>query len=725
MPKRTTKTHSLGYEDQDSSWMRALFAPKSVALIGATPDLTRAPAGRLLAYLDNFGYRGRVLPVNPKYDRIASRKCYASVEELPSAPDLALICLRAELVPQELARVLKCGVGAAMIFAGGFSETGLAGRRLQTRIEHVAADYPNVPILGPNCQGIANFRSHFVANFSGSIGVATSEAGPVAVLSQSGAIAGRIFRTAFLQGLRFSYVVSTGNEVCVDLSDCIEYVSRDETVKVIACYLEGSSRGSKLRSCLLRARERGKEVIVLKPGISEGSRRAIHSHTNALVGSDDVFDAVFEAAGALRARSIAETITIMSALAGRELTLPRRHRARVLILSPSGGGGALLADACSQEGLEIPGLPKHAQQRFREILPEYASTNNPIDFSDAWVADPEILVRLASLAADDQAIDAILLFLGQGTSKSPALHSKAKASVILANRASKGKAFVVGWPVDLGDDVRELRSAGVTVFASEAECALALRAVTQPVVIKPLLAAAAPRQVGVQWSDWFTAHSGNPVLSLHDSMELLESQGLTAAPGKLVRSFAEGREFAREVGFPVLLKAEFADLVHRTDLNGVSGTIQSAQHLRRSYAQFIRTFGNHRGFLGLSVHKVIRGIEVFVGLKVDPVFGPVIVVANGGKLVELLDDKCIFLPPVARSEVAQTIRRTPLGQLLSGYRGGSRAKIGALCDVVTRLGDLALQIHPYVENVDLNPVMVNERTAVVVDAKVSIRRGNT
>ncbi|MBU2550320.1 MAG: CoA-binding protein [Proteobacteria bacterium] len=397
--------------------LNPLFNPGQIAVIGATPDLTRI-GGRPIMYLLEAGYQGGIHPVNPKYDHISGLPCYAKVSDVPGEVDLAVIALPGPLVRPAIEDCAAKGVSAAIIFSAGFAETGEAGARAEKDIVDLARSH-GMRVLGPNCLGMFNVSRDIYTTFSIGIQTGRPKKGRLGFVTQSGAFGSHVFSLAREQQVGLSYWMATGNEADVDVADCIAFLASDPGTDVIACYIEGCKDGEKLLAAFEAARANRKPVIMLKVGRTEAGRRAALSHTAALVGDDEVYQAVFRQKGVYRARTIEEFMDVASACT----LLPFPQGDRIAVFTVSGGVGILMADQIAENGLHLPETPQEVQKRLLEVLP-FAAVENPIDVTGQIVNQPTLLRDFMDIVLGSGAFDMSVSFLAHGGLSVPVMENQ-------------------------------------------------------------------------------------------------------------------------------------------------------------------------------------------------------------------------------------------------------------------------------------------------------------
>jgi len=693
-----------------------VFRPRAIAVVGASDDPVKI-GGRPLAFLLRHGYPGRVFPVNPSRATVQGLPAFASVAAIPEGVDLAIVVVPAERVEESLEAAAARGIRAAIVFSSGFAEVGEAGRVAQGRLRALA-ERTGMRIIGPNCQGFAHLPSRLVATFASPFLDTGLAIGPIAMVSQSGAMAGMIYEMARAAGLGLNYWVSTGNEADVQAAEILGEVVEDPETRVALSYLEDVKDAARLRAALARAHRRGVPVFVLKSGRSAAGRRAASSHTGALAGEDAVYDAVFADWGAIRCADPAELLALPQAFLRY-----REAGSRVAILSNSGGLGVLSVDLCVDLGLVPAEFTGETTAVLRAALPDFAAAANPVDLTARMLTDPAMLSRVLPALEADPGVDAIVFqiaLLGAATDLGRLVADVAA----VAGRTSK----VVAVSCPQRPVVDAFRAGGVLAFE---DASLALRSLAclaratarrprwlertgatppPPPPAPPVPAGRGPRQFLNEW----------------ESQRLLAPFGLPLVDTVFVTAATAAPDAADQVGYPVVVKICSAALPHKSDVGGVvlglpdRGAV--AEACRRIEAE-VRERAPGAVTEGFLVQRQGRGaLELALGVKTDPIFGPVVLVGSGGVLIEVLRDFRLLLPPIDAAAAEEALRSLRIGPLWDGVRGGAPLDLAAAVDLLQRLGTAARGLGSVVSEIDLNPVLVGRRGegVTVLDALVRL-----
>ncbi len=699
-----------------TSPISSLLTPRSIALVGASDDVTRI-GGRPLRYLREAGYQGAIYPVNPKHQVVQGLKSYNSILDLPESPDVAVLAVPAS---GTLAAVRDCaerGVKVATIFSAGFAETDESGRAIQAEIAEIAAR-SGLRLLGPNCLGAFNSRIGYYGTFSAILDGALIEPGPVAVVSQSGAYGSHIAHLARQRGLGISYWVTTGNESDIDVAEALRWVVEQPDVNVVMAYAEGIRDSRTFIEALEIARQRKKAIVLMKVGRSEVGAHAVSSHTAALAGSDAVFDAVFRQFGVWRAKTTAEQLDIAYACArGR---YPSSNRLGIFTLS--GGFGIQMADDAQEAGLDVAPMPEAAQDELKVMLP-YASPRNPVDATAQALTDLPLMTRYMSTMLEKGSYDFFTGIFGAGPA-SPTFAGKLRDALEAASAASKNTilSLTMSAPRDI---VRSYEDKGFLVHEDGTALMTALGALVHF------------RQSFDRRDSALPVASGKPVsfltpsLSEHVAKRILAEIGIPFPDEILCTEGEDAGAVASRVGFPVVLKIASPDIAHKTEIGGVVVGVKDEQEARAAAAAILERAGKAQPAAkidGILVAPMIgEGLEVIAGVARDPVFGPVVMFGLGGIFVEVLKDVTFRVAPFGVEEATRMIRDIRGRSMFDGVRGKAPTDIGPLAQLLSSLSVFAATNADTIESIDLNPIRLLEDGArpVALDALIVPRISRT
>lgn len=695
--------------------LHSLFDPRAVAVVGASPDLTK-PGGRCLAILRKFGYAGRVYAINSRYQAIGDIPCLPDLESLPEPIELVILLVPAKAVPDYLRASGRAGAKAAVICTSGFAEAGESGIALQHDLVDAAREF-GIAVLGPNCLGMVDLHSGFAATFSTAFAddIAT-KAGPIAFISQSGAMGAAVFYLAQLEGIGFGKFLSTGNEAVQDFSDFLEHIAGDPNVSLILGYMEGIRDGRRFVSAARRAHAAGKHVGILKVGRSDAGRQAAQSHTGALVGSNQVFDAAFRRSGILPVADIRGLIDLGVVLPGR---WPAQGN-RVGIVSSSGGAGVMLTDKSAAAGLVVPALSSATRNALAKVLPPFVGMANPVDYGPVY-GDPSAIRQCIDLTGADESVDMLLFFLGL----SPAMSGIIEP--ILAEAQEKlRKPIIATWLGGPPKALARLRELGVPTFdditrAVEAALQVARTARPLPVIEIAQTPATRARADETRSNLRHFIREGRDTLTEREVKTLLARYGIPVVEEAFASSAREAADAAERFGRPVAIKAEAPSLVHKSDAGAVklavhpSAAAQAYQDVTKAAARAVGS----TGVRGAVVQPMVEpGVEILAGLRWDRQFGATVTLGLGGVTSEVLADVTTELAPVDRGLALEMITRLRGAALLGAFRGAAPRDTTALADMLVALAQFAVDAGELISELDLNPVMSHAEGCgcTVVDA---------
>ena len=707
----------------------ALFNPRSVAIIGATDDPTRI-GGRPLRYLKESGFRGEVWPVNPRRQRVQGIETRPDIGKVPGVIDVAIVAVPAASTLETIEACAERGVRAAVVFTSGFAETDAAGAARQRRMGEIARA-SGMRILGPNCLGAYNASIGFHATFSTVLDLERLRPGPVAIVSQSGAYGSHLGLLARRRRIDVGLWVTTGNECDVAVPECIAWMAARPEIEVVAAYAEGIRDGGALLASLDAARAERKAVFVLKAGRSQAGAEAALSHTAALAGEDAVFDAVLAQHGIVRTDTIEEMLD--ATYAASFGVLPRSRR--IGIMTISGGAGVMMADEAAALGLEIAPMPVSAQRRLtREIA--FCTPRNPVDVTAQVFNAPHLVSDFLDSMLDDGGYGAVVVFFSYVASvefmAQPIRDALARA------RERYPQRLIVLCMVGSDETIAPFEALGVPVFEDPVR---AVRAVSALVRVAEGLArgpgADADRSPGHrqprtgvlalrsgEGADTGDAESLDTStrpscaylgelftgsrLDEHQATRLLASWGIPAVEGHVARTAGEAEHAAELIGAPAAVKLLSPDIRHKTEMGGVALGVVPEHAASEHDALVARARASHPDaeIRGTLVAPMVIGVECILGVRNDPVFGPVVMAGSGGVLAEVLEDVAFRRAPIDETEAKRMIAELRGARVLEGTRGRPRCDIDALAGAIAALSRFAAAHSHLVESVDINPFVV-------------------
>jgi acyl-CoA synthetase (NDP forming) len=675
-----------------------LFAPRSIALVGASGD-PRKFGGRPLAALRRHGFEGDLFVVNPRHTEVQGAPSVPSAADLPMGLDLAVLLVPAEEVVPAMRALVEREIGAAVVMAGGFRETGADGEERQDELAALAAR-AGIRVLGPNCPGFVNLR-HRVACSSSAF--ATREEmwdGPIAFVVESGAVAGIVADRAFDRGIGVGTAICTGNQADVTTGDAIRYLTHDGGTRAIGLFLERVTPD--LVDALRDARAAGVGVAALKVGRSETGRAVVAVHTAGLVGSDRTFDAICASLGVVRVDDYDELLETAWLLA----TVPEPGR-RLAVVGASGGMNTILADAADAEGLQLPELAAATVERIRNIVPSFGSAANPVDISSVLVTDPGSLGAALSTLADDPGVDGLLVTIGDHP---PAL-SEMLADSLIAAVAAAQHPVTVQWSAGAlsAAGIWRLNRAGVPVLESPVR---AVRAIARAMAAATARAVAATEPLAIDV----------PLpASESQAKEALERAGVVT-PRRLVCADPEGVSQAlgtMDLGASVVVKADCVGAAHKTESGAVRVGIarEDAARVAREVWESARARIGEDRVRGVIVEEMVRPVaELLVSAVRDPTGVTVVVVGAGGELVEVLAETACRIAPLSEEDALAMLDGLRVARLLDGVRGRPAGDRRAVARAIVAIARLALA--DQVALIEVNPLAATPDGAVALDAVI-------
>jgi acyl-CoA synthetase (NDP forming) len=692
------------------SRLKAALDPRSIAIIGASENPNKV-GGRPVHYLDKFGFKGKIFPINPSRPEVQGHKCYPSLKDLPEAPEMVIVAVAGDNAIGAVEDCAARGVKVAVVMASGFGEVDAVAGKAKERHMVEVAHKAGMRIVGPNSQGLANFGTGAIASFSTMFMDMDRAEGHVAMLSQSGALS--TVPVGFLRqkGIGVRHTHATGNDADITVGELAIAVAEDPEVKLLLLYLESIPEKKYLEELAAVALDRDLPIIALKSGRSEAGRQAAQSHTGALANEDRVVDAFFEHHGIWRAPDMRGLVE------ATELYLKgwKPKGRRLVAISNSGAVCVMTADAATSVGMPMAKLAPETDKKLKGILPSFATTTNPIDLTAALLSNSRLFGDILPVIAEDPAADAFLIGVPVA---GPGYDVEAFARDTAAFGKQTGKPLVVAATQKSVAD--EFAAKGTTVFPTEVEAVSALH---QFLAHHELMARTRARSGMHGKPSASVAITGaTTMLNEADSLALLAERGIPVVPHRLCRSRAEAVAAFEAIGGPVVVKGCSADIAHKSELGLVKLGVKTRDEAGDVYTQMEEIIRKHGArFDGVIVAAMAGGRrEIMIGAHRDPVFGPVVAVGDGGKYVEIFRDTTLLLPPFGLADVKDALGRLRIAPLFAGVRGEPPMDVDALSDTIVKIGALMADPAANVMSLDLNPVMLDsaDKGCVVVDAVV-------
>ncbi|MGA7813888.1 acetate--CoA ligase family protein [Caballeronia sp.] len=677
-----------------------LMRPRSVAVIGASADLAKT-SGRPVAYLQKHGFDGQIYPVNPRYQTISGLACYPDVASLPEAPDVGIVLLGAERAHSAVRELAKRGTSAAIVLASGYSETGEEGARRQAELMEAAGA---MRILGPNTIGLVNLTDSITLSASGALETGALPVGGIGVVSQSGGILGSLLSRAAARGIGLSKLVSTSNEVDLDMADFVDYLVDDEATSVIALYMEGLRHPDRFAKAALRAAAAGKPIVVFKIGRSESGARSAVSHTGALAGADRMYDALFDQLGVIRAETFSDLLDIPAALATRRILTGKR----IAILTSTGGAGTLVTDSLGMVDFETPAPDQETATALRALQTgDHAVLDrNPIDVTLAGL-QPDLLRGAIRTLLASPGYDAVVVIVGSSGLAMPDL----MAGAIRDSLPGSSKPLLSFVSPHAPEITALLNRQDIPAFVTPESVASALGAMWKYSENHRRVAASAERMpmdlVAPVVLDILPEGSLNEA----EAKTLFARFGVPSVRERVVTNAQEAQAAARELGGKVVLKLLSNEITHKSEVGGVAVGV-STDEIGARLARMCDEVQTHTGSVpkAFLVQEMVRdGVELILGLHRDSL-GTAILLGMGGVTAELFKDTTMKLLPAAaplsRDDALAMLQSLKTWSLLDGYRGRPRADVDAAVSAIVAFSRMAWQLGTRIVEAEINPVFV-------------------
>jgi acetyltransferase len=697
-------------------YLSRFFTPKSVAIVGAS-ERQDSVGYRLLLNMKEAGFTGGLYPVNPKREQLLGLKAYPDLNAVPDDLDLAIIATPAATVPGIVRQCGEKNVTSVIIISAGFVERDAEGKRLQQELLDVAHRY-GIRIIGPNCLGVICPGSRLNASFADG----TVKDGNLALLSQSGAVCTAILDWAKSQDIGFSTVVSMGGAADIDFGEVLDYLATDSKTTGILMYVEGIRDARRFLSGL-KAAARLKPVILIKAGRHETGGKAVMSHTGALVGGDNVFDAAIERAGVVRVYSISSLFSAARVLANNYEV----HDDRLAIITNAGGPGVMSTDRAEDVGVKMAVLSAESLDALNRALPPHWSHANPVDILGDATSDR--YREALDICLKDANVDGVLVILTPQAMTDPAQ----VAEYIIAGAKAGKKPVLAAWTggarVQQGRNlfanskVAHFNTPETAVDAFSFLASYSRNQILLKQIPLPVDQPAPPDVAGARLIIERVLAEGRQILTARQAKAILAAFHIPVNPTVRVASAKDAMITGETLGFPVVLKIDMAEFTHKSDIGGVRINIDSVQEISRNFIEMeaaIRQKQPDIKEIGITIEPMFRSRgsrELMIGVVRDPVFGPAISFGLGGTMVEILQDRAVALPPLNAYMVEQMIAKTKAAKYIESFRQLPPVNKQALVDVLLKVSTLVSEL-PEILELDINPLIVDEHGAIAVDARI-------
>jgi len=679
------------------------LSPTSIAIIGASDK--EGSVGRAITSNIMKGYKGTIYPISPTRDTVFDKKAYKTVLDVSEQIDLAVIITKNTIVPTVLEECGKKGIKGAIVITAGFKEVDEEGAKLEQQLKEIAKKY-NIKVIGPNCLGVMNLAPKTMMNST--FLKITPKSGEIALVSQSGAICAALVEDASAQGIGFSAVVSMGNKADMNEIDVLEMLANHEQTKVIVMYLEDMGDGQKfLKICKNITKNLKKPVLVLKSGRSPEGAKAAMSHTGALMGSDEIYEALLKQSGAIRVDTMGELFDYATAFSKQPLPLD----GDLVIVSNAGGPAIISTDACSKLGIKMAKIDD-IRPKIDAVIPPWGSSRNPVD-----------IVGDADYNRFNNVLENVLSHKNVGTviamcTPSATLDYNKLAEVIVSMSKKYKKTILASlMGLDEGIKNRQIMAEGGVPYYTYAEAAIQ--------TLKAML----------RFVEWIKSPEGKIVtfkvdtnrakkifdkvkqekrqnLLEEEGQEVLRAYGLPLPQSALAKTEQEAVKIAKKIGYPVVLKIASPQIIHKSDAGGVKVNIQNDKDVHSAFKEIIKNakkYNKNAVIQGVLVVEMVKGgKEMIIGSKQEPGFGPVLMLGMGGIYVEILKDVTFRLAPVTDKEAEDMIASIKTKKLLEGVRGEKPSDLAKLSECIQRLSQLVTDFTE-IKELDMNPVLVMEK----------------
>ena len=688
--------------------LQEIMSPKSIAIVGASDNKARI-GGRPLAHMIEQKFSGGIFPINPNRDTVQGIKAYPSLLDVKDDLDFILVAVPSNIVVSVLQEAVVKKAKTALIFSSGFAEIGGQGEILQNQIKKISKE-SGLRVIGPNCLGLFNSAKNFYPTFTSTIDRATPKPGGISIASQSGAYGSHIYMVSHQRGLGIRYWMTTGNEVDLSVGETIKLMAEDPDVHTIMAYAESVKDGKQFTDALDTARSEKKPVIFMKVGRSEVGAAAANSHTASLAGEDKVYDEVLRAHGAYRVRSTEEMLDVAYS------TMPRIFPAgkNLGLVTISGGGGVIMADAAEDEGLIVGPMPKDAQDELKELVP-FASPMNPVDVTAQFFNDLTLIPKFTDLMLSKGGYDALIGFW-TSVAGSPVLSKPLLSALKQAMKGYEDKLFI-NCMVASEEYIKMYEKEGFPCLEDPTRAIVAMSALMffgEKFNEKPK-----SNQINL---DNYKVDIPNKSLNEIDCSEVLLSAGLPILKPILIKDIEDLSSYFKEGKDKYVMKIVSSDIQHKTDIGGVVLNIDNLDLAKKSYQDIFKNVKNNAPNAhidGIMISPMKNGdIECILGAKIDPVFGPIVMFGLGGIYAEVMKDIVFAEAPVSKQKAEQMILSLKSKDIFYGARGKPPVDINSLLNAIINLSNFIAANSDKVDQVEMNPILVSEAEVIALDALI-------
>ncbi len=688
--------------------LQEIMSPKSIAIVGASDNKARI-GGRPLAHMIEQKFSGGIFPINPNRDSVQGIKAYSSLLDVKEDLDFILVAVPSQIVVSVLEQAVEKKAKTALIFSSGFSEIGGQGQIYQNQIKKISKD-SGLRIIGPNCLGLFNSATNFYPTFTSTIDRATPKPGGISIASQSGAYGSHIYMVAHQRGLGIRYWMTTGNEVDLSVGETIQLMAEDPDVHSIMAYAESVKDGEQFTKALDTARSEKKPVIFMKVGRSEVGAAAANSHTASLAGEDLIYDEVLKAHGAYRVRSTEEMLDV--AYAAKPRIFPAGKNLGIVTIS--GGGGVLMADAASDEGLIVGPMPEDAQDELKQLVP-FASPMNPVDVTAQFFNDLSLIPKFTDLMLSKGGYDALIGFW-TSVAGSPVLSKPLLSSLKQAMKGYEDKLFI-NCMVAPEEYVKMYEKEGFPCIEDPTRAIIAMSA---------LMFFGEKFNLNEAKQDFkkndFVIKIPEKKLNEIDCSEILRAANLPVVKSLQIKNLDDLSSLFKNDDTKYVMKILSSDIQHKTEVGGVILEIKNFDQAREAFKK-IHINVNEKApkaiIDGVMISPMIKGgIECILGAKIDPVFGPIVMFGLGGIYTEVMKDISFAEAPLSSEKAKKMILSLKSKDVFFGTRGQPSVDIKSLITAIVNLSNLIAANFDRIDQVEMNPILVSENSVIALDALI-------